>query len=79
MSDESQSGNGQRRGDGAKPGGRAVQADPSRILIVLPNWVGDMVLATPAVGAIRARFPRAQITGLVKSYMTEVLGGWRLA
>ena len=75
MSGESQSGNGWQGGDGAKPGGRAVQADPSRILIVLPNWVGDLVLATPALRAIRERFPRAHITGLLKAPMAEVLSG----
>jgi heptosyltransferase II len=52
-----------------------VQVDPSRILIVLPNWVGDLVLATPALRAIRERFPRAYITGLLKAHTAEVLSG----
>jgi heptosyltransferase-2 len=40
--------------------------DPQTILIALPNWVGDVVMATPALAAIRARFPRAAITGLIR-------------
>ncbi len=49
--------------------------DPQRMLIVLPNWVGDLVLATPALEAIRRRYPRTHITGLLKYPLREVLAG----
>lgn len=75
MSGESQSGNGWRKNEGNAAGDRLATPEPSRILIVLPNWVGDLVMATPSLRAIRERFPRAQITGLLKAPMAEVLSG----
>ena len=41
---------------------------PQRILIRSPNWVGDVVMATPAFRAVRNNFPDARITLLVKKY-----------
>jgi len=35
-----------------------------RLLVRVPNWLGDQVMATPAVAAVRARYPKARITGL---------------
>jgi len=37
-----------------------------------PNWVGDAVLAIPAMKAVRARFPEAQITLLVRPWVAGV-------
>ena len=34
---------------------------PRRILVRLPTWVGDAVMATPALRALRAAHPRAEI------------------
>jgi heptosyltransferase II len=53
----------------------ALRADPSRILIVLPKWVGDLVLATPALTAMRQRFANVRISFLVKHSLTDVLSG----
>lgn len=41
----------------------------NRILIRGPNWVGDSVLAIPAMKAIRAGFPDADITLLVRPWV----------
>lgn len=49
--------------------------NPSRILVVLPNWVGDLVLATPALRALRQRFPTQHIAFLVRSHLAEILSG----
>jgi len=35
--------------------------EPDRMVVFAPNWVGDAVMFTPALRAIRARFPRARI------------------
>ena len=40
-----------------------------KILIRGPNWVGDAVLAIPALKAVRERFPRAEITLLVRPWV----------
>jgi heptosyltransferase-2 len=40
-----------------------------KILIRGPNWVGDAVLAIPAMKAIRARFPDTEITLLVRPWV----------
>ena len=40
-----------------------------KILIRGPNWVGDAVLAIPALKAIRERFPAAEITLLVRPWV----------
>ncbi|MFQ5417177.1 MAG: glycosyltransferase family 9 protein, partial [Myxococcota bacterium] len=34
---------------------------PRRILLRVPNWVGDAVMATPALRALRAAHPAAEI------------------
>ena len=34
---------------------------PRRVAALLPNWVGDAVMFTPTLRAIRARFPEAEL------------------
>src|SRR5436190_22625187 len=40
-----------------------------KILIRAPNWVGDSVLAIPAMKAVRERFPQTEITLLVRPWV----------
>jgi heptosyltransferase-2 len=42
---------------------------PKKILIRGPNWVGDAVLAIPALKAVRSNFPEAEITLLVRPWV----------
>jgi heptosyltransferase-2 len=44
-------------------------ANVEKILIRGPNWVGDAVLAIPALKAVRERFPGAEITLLVRPWV----------
>jgi len=49
--------------------------DPSRVrrlLIRSTNWIGDAVMTTPAVRAIRRNFGRAEISILVKPWVAPV-------
>src|SRR5262245_43744361 len=46
-----------------------------RIALLLPNWIGDAVMATPAIRALRERFPDARIIGVGKPYVAGVLEG----
>ncbi len=40
-----------------------------KILIILPNWLGDAVMATPAIEALCTLYPEAELT-LVGSYVS---------
>lgn len=42
---------------------------PRTILVRGPNWVGDCVLSVPAIKAVRAHFPEAKITLLVRPWV----------
>ena len=43
-----------------------------RILIRAVNWVGDAVMTTPAIGAIREHFPKAEITMLANPLVGQL-------
>lgn len=44
----------------------------SRILVVRTDKIGDVVLTTPAISALRKKFPKANIFGLVSPVAAEV-------
>ena len=52
-----------------------TQSDPRAILIVLPTWVGDFVMATPTLRAIRNRFPKARITFPAEPNLRDLIEG----
>lgn len=44
--------------------------------VILPNWVGDVVMATPFLRAIRHEFgSEARITGVMRPHVADVLSG----
>ena len=43
-----------------------------RLLIRSTNWIGDAVMTTPAVRAIRHNFPGARISMLAKPWVASV-------
>lgn len=43
--------------------------------MVLPGWVGDIVLATPAMRALRKHYAEQHITALVRGHLAPVLSG----
>jgi heptosyltransferase II len=45
------------------------------LAVFLPNWVGDAVMATPALRALRRHFAGARIVGVCKPYVAGVLEG----
>src|SRR5262245_2854007 len=45
------------------------------LAVFLPNWIGDAVMATPALRALRQRFAGACILGVMKPYVAGVLEG----
>jgi heptosyltransferase-2 len=46
-----------------------------RIALFLPNWVGDVVMATPAIRAVREHYPAADLVAVCKPYVADVLAG----
>ena len=45
------------------------------LAVFLPNWVGDVAMATPALRALREHFPGAHISAVLKPYVAGVLEG----
>jgi heptosyltransferase-2 len=45
------------------------------LALFLPNWVGDAVMATPAIRAVRERWPSSHITAIMRPYIADVFGG----
>ncbi|MBN2467769.1 MAG: lipopolysaccharide heptosyltransferase II, partial [Deltaproteobacteria bacterium] len=46
-----------------------------KILVSCPNWVGDVVMATPALETIRENNPRAHIAVMVRPHLEPVIAG----
>ena len=43
-----------------------------KILIRATNWVGDAIMALPALRAVRARFPEAHIAIVARPYVADI-------
>lgn len=43
--------------------------------LFLPNWVGDLVMATPALRALRDHFADARLIGVLRPQLIDVLAG----
>jgi heptosyltransferase-2 len=50
-------------------------ASVRKVLVVQPSWVGDAVMATPALRAIRELYPDAHISYLMKRYVKPLYTG----
>lgn len=48
-----------------------------RVGIVLPNWVGDCVMATPAIRTLRESLPDARLIGIARPYLLPLFEGTR--
>lgn len=46
-----------------------------RVTVLLPSWVGDLVMATPALRALRENLPSARIIGVARPYLIPLLDG----
>lgn len=45
------------------------------IIIRMPNWLGDVVMATPVIADLRKKFPKARITAMCQSNVASLLIG----
>jgi len=48
---------------------------PQKILVVQPSWVGDAVMATPTLRAVRELFPDSHISYLMRRYVKQLYSG----
>ena len=48
---------------------------PRRILAVLPSWVGDTTMCTPALRALRSAFPDATIVAEGRPHLGDLVRG----
>lgn len=46
-----------------------------KLAVFLPNWIGDVVMATPALRALREHFSGAELVGILRPYVSDVLAG----
>jgi heptosyltransferase-2 len=46
-----------------------------RLGVFLPNWVGDVVMATPALRSLRTHVGGGELVGVMRPYVAEVLAG----
>jgi heptosyltransferase-2 len=45
------------------------------IAVFLPNWIGDAVMATPALRALRSHYAESRLIGVMKPYVADVFEG----
>ena len=46
---------------------------PQNIIVRMPNWIGDLVMATPILYDLRKAYPDAKITAMCRSPICELL------
>ena len=49
--------------------------DSMNVAIFLPGWIGDAVMATPAIRALKLHFPSGKFVFVSKSYVAPILAG----
>lgn len=52
-----------------------IDAAAERVLIVMPSWVGDAVMATPVLRLLREQRPQAQIIAVMRPGLDALLNG----
>lgn len=53
----------------------ALATHTRQIVVVLPSWVGDVIMSTPVLRALREHVPQAHITGIMRPGQSDVLAG----
>ncbi len=63
------------RGSGRLAGAARTGTEPSRILLLKPCCLGDVLLTTPLLAALRRGYPRAEITYAVGAWARPMIDG----
>src|SRR5579875_1168641 len=51
---------------------KGLLEEPRKIMVRATNWIGDAVMSLPAIEALRARFPEAEIVMVSKPWVSDV-------
>ena len=46
---------------------------PCNIIVRMPNWIGDLVMATPVLLDLRKAYPKARITAMCRTPLCDLL------
>src|SRR5579864_8873295 len=57
----------------------ARKGSAMKLLVRATNWVGDAVMSIPALEAIRAKWPQAEITVLARQWVADLYQGQAFA
>lgn len=49
------------------------ELNPSNIIVRMPNWLGDLVMATPVLADLRSHWPSSQITAMCQTKVSPLL------
>ncbi len=47
--------------------------NPKNIIVKMPNWLGDLVMATPVLADLHEKWPEAQITAMCQTNVAPIL------
>ncbi len=47
--------------------------EPRNIIVRMPNWIGDLVMATPILSDLKKAYPQARLTAMCRSPVAELL------
>jgi len=50
-----------------------MKISPRKIAVFCPNWVGDVVMATPVFQCLRDNYPEAELVGVIRKYARGVI------
>ena len=48
---------------------------PEHLMVVMPSWIGDIVMATPALRALKEAHPKMRITATIRPGLRPILEG----
>lgn len=53
----------------------SLSISPKHIIVRMPNWLGDLVMATPILTDLRHHWPEAKITAMCQGVLSTVIQG----